>query len=335
VVQVLLAWKGDVNSRDYDGERHLEEFEPSASGLAVLGGGHFMLSQLSQQHTNLKEPNGQTLLVAEETSAQQYTQRLGTADSTSLKVLQQHGLGTLSQRDVDGSTPAHLAAKQGHVVVDVMVDVTTLWFGFREPFLLQSGVDASCPDDSGHTPLHLAAQEGQMIPFERGPSLLLSSYWASNGHVEVCSVLLLQKANVPGLDWHLTKEKSEYETFIVGGVFWDENQEDRELVELILSWGASVTLADNDGWCPLHEAARWGDGELVESLLLRGADPSARSNDGETGLGEAELAGLLLQSGADANATNTAGATPLDFAKKDEVRWLLRSHKGRKGTGAL
>jgi hypothetical protein len=72
----------------------------------------------------------------------------------------------------------------------------------------------------------------------------------------------------------------------------------------------------------------------------------------------------LLQQNADANATNTQGATPLDFTKKalhlphppkknrslfaspitfglilpgwkDEVRWLLRSHKGRKGTGAL
>ncbi|CAL1145421.1 unnamed protein product [Cladocopium goreaui] len=39
----------------------------------------------------------------------------------------------------------------------------------------------------------------------------------------------------------------------------------------------------------------------------------------------------LLQQNADANATNTQGATPLDFTKKDEVRWLLRSHKGRKG----
>ena len=39
----------------------------------------------------------------------------GWGPNLSREVLQQHGLGTLSQRDVDGSTPAHLAAKQGHV----------------------------------------------------------------------------------------------------------------------------------------------------------------------------------------------------------------------------
>ena len=157
--------------------------------------------------------------VAEETSAQEYTQRLGTADSTSLKeggfsqvvqdaaengdlgclqqVLQQHGVTMLSQRDVDGSTPAHLAAKHGHAEC--------------LQFLLQSSVDATSADDSGHTPLHLASQEGRQEVVE----LLLHSgapgdttgtakqrtplhLAASNGHTEVCSVLLLQKANATG-----------------------------------------------------------------------------------------------------------------------------------------
>lgn len=35
--------------------------------------------------------------------------------------------------------------------------------------------------------------------------------------------------------------------------------QDLDLCELILSFGASVSCADHDGWCALHEAARWGD----------------------------------------------------------------------------
>ena len=101
----------------------------------------------------------------------------------------------LSQRDVDGSTPAHLAAKRGHVEC--------------LQFLLQCSVEPASTDDSGHTPLHLASQEGQQESVElllqwgaagdttgtakqRTPLHLA----ASNGHLEVCSVLLLQKANV-------------------------------------------------------------------------------------------------------------------------------------------
>eukprot|EP00931_Biecheleriopsis_adriatica_P051638 TRINITY_DN29980_c0_g1_i1.p1 TRINITY_DN29980_c0_g1~~TRINITY_DN29980_c0_g1_i1.p1 ORF type:complete len:1061 (+),score=260.28 TRINITY_DN29980_c0_g1_i1:313-3183(+) len=231
--------------------------------------------------------------------------------------------------DEAGHTPVHLAAQGGHHEI--------------VEFLVQAGA----PSDSSssakqRTPLHLAA---------------------ANGHTEVCRMLLLQKANV-------NLQDADGESPLHNAARFG----DRELCELILSWGANVGLADNDGWCPIHEAARWGDGELVETLLQRGADPGARSNDGESALhvvpggyaelevvevllawgcqvdsrdydgetplhlavklGDAELAGLLLQSGADANAASTAGATPLDFAKKDEVRWLLRSHKARKGTGA-
>ena len=189
-------------------ERHLDEFEASSG----LGGPQ--TDGASDQFFDAD--------IAEETSPQQYTQRLATdtADSTSLKegcfsqvvqdaaengdlaclqqVLQQHGAGMLSQRDVDGSTPTHLAAKHGHVECLQL--------------LLQSNVDAASTDDSGHTALHLASQEGQQNSVE----LLL--HWgavgdavgsakqrtplhlaASNGHLGVCSILLLQQANVAEL----------------------------------------------------------------------------------------------------------------------------------------
>jgi len=314
--------------------------------------------------------------VAEESNAQLYTQKFektgnfsqaiqDAAEKGDLACLQQvaqQNASLLKQSDVDGSTPLHLCAKQGHAECVQL--------------LLQHSMDATVQDDGGHTPLHLAAQEGHHSVVEL---LLLSSnsdatgsakqrtplhLAAANGHAEVCGALLMQRANVNLQD--ADGESPLHKAARFG---------DLDLCELILSFGASVSCADHDGWCALHEAARWGDALLVESLLRRGADVSARSNDGESALhvvpggyaelevvqvllawrgdvngrdydgetplhlavklGDVELAGLLLQQNADANATNQQGATPLDFAKKDEVRWLLRSHKGRKGTGAL
>jgi len=50
----------------------------------------------------------------------------------------------------------------------------------------------------------------------------------------------------------------------------------RRLVE----GGADVNARQRDGFTPLHEAAQNGDGELVEYLLARGADPAAKLDDG-------------------------------------------------------
>ncbi|CAK9007655.1 Receptor-interacting serine/threonine-protein kinase 4 (Ankyrin repeat domain-containing protein 3) (PKC-associated protein kinase) (PKC-regulated protein kinase) [Durusdinium trenchii] len=317
--------------------------------------------------------------VAEESSTQLYTQKFEQGGSFSqavqdaaekgdlacLQQVSQQNVALLKQSDVDGSTPLHLCAKQGHAQCVQL--------------LLQNGVDATAADDGGHLPLHLAAQEGHheaVAQLLLAPDVALDALSsgakqrtalhlaAANGHAEVCGALLLQRADVNLQD--ADGESPLHKAARFG---------DLELCELIFSFGASVTSADQDGWHPLHEAARWGDGALVESFLRRGADLHARSNDGESALhvvpggyadlevvqvlltwksdvngrdydgetplhlavklGDVELAGLLLQHNADANATNTQGATPLDFAKKDELRWLLRSHKGRKGTGAL
>lgn len=272
------------------------------------------------------------------------------------------GGSSLNQADIDGITPLHLSAKFGHAdclqyLISNAGDLATVdesgltalhWaaqegHGASVQLLLEAGsaVDA---DGSAkkRAPLHLAA---------------------ANGQKEVCGILLIYKASV-------NLQDAEGESPLHSAARFG----DRELCEVILSFGATVNVTDNDGWSPLHEAARWGDGGIVESLLQRGAEVGARSNDGESALhvvpggyaecevvevllnwrcdvnckdydgeaplhvavklGDAELASVFLNSGADPNITNLTGATPLDFAKSDELRWLLRSFKARKGTGA-
>ena len=73
-------------------------------------------------------------------------------------------------------------------------------------------------------------------------------------------------------------------------------------------------------WIDLHSAASAGDVKRVKELLEKGADPNARDEDGRTPLywaafrGHVEVVKLLLEHGADPNAEDEAGRTPLHAA---------------------
>lgn len=92
------------------------------------------------------------------------------------------------------------------------------------------------------------------------------------------------------------------------------------IVKLLLEAGASVNLADNEGFTPLHWAAACGGTARVEALLCAGADVNASSFDGETPLHRAARFGrddavkCLLEAGADDTAQNKSFFIPLDVA---------------------
>lgn len=89
---------------------------------------------------------------------------------------------------------------------------------------------------------------------------------------------------------------------------------------------------DNQGNTPLHLAVTT---EVADVLLGNGANKNARNNDGETPLywaarkGNAAVAELLLARGADANSKDQNGEDPLHMAAleghKDVVAMLLAS----------
>lgn len=73
-----------------------------------------------------------------------------------------------------------------------------------------------------------------------------------------------------------------------------------------------------NGFEPLHWAALWNQGEIVELLLDRGADVNSKTQHGgmtplyfTTAI---PVAGLLLARGADVNARDDRGRTPLHRA---------------------
>ena len=94
-----------------------------------------------------------------------------------------------------------------------------------------------------------------------------------------------------------------------------------EVVQLLISSGAEV----NKG-TPLHYAAGRGDVEVVQYLLDAGANMNARDQLGRTplhkasgaeGFSNAEVAQILVDAGADVDAADDGGWTPLRLAVRE------------------
>ena len=112
-----------------------------------------------------------------------------------------------------------------------------------------------------------------------------------------------------------------------------------EAVKQHLDSGVNVN-AKRTGSTPMHQAAYYGQKEVAELLIAKGADVNAKDDNGQTPLfnaaylGRKEIVELLIAEGADVNAKTDYGKTPLDGAnrrKHPETADLLRKHGGKTG----
>lgn len=177
--------------------------------------------------------------------------------------------------------------------------------------LLEMGADPNARADGGHVPLHYAVRLGS----EALVAALLAALADVNARDDDGITPLHMAAQSPG-----------------GGA----------VVEALLQAGAEVDARDSTGRTPLHLAVgasvRWSDGialftfkrrmELgaardgaaIAPLLRNGADADARDSVGDTPLHHAVAQGnphhvaVILGAGADVNATNGSGDTPLHRA---------------------
>ncbi|XP_065226179.1 protein shank isoform X2 [Planococcus citri] len=92
------------------------------------------------------------------------------------------------------------------------------------------------------------------------------------------------------------------------------------ICERLLRDKATIGAHDVQGWQEIHQACRYGLIQHLEHLLFYGADMNARNASGNTPLhvcavnGQENCARLLLQKGAQSDALNFANQTPYQMA---------------------
>ncbi|KAM3518761.1 hypothetical protein MY4038_010002, partial [Beauveria bassiana] len=161
-------------------------------------------------------------------------------------------------------------------------------------FLPRAGSSIAVRGRAGATPLHMAAQ---------------------NGHVKIVSLLLEFGANVSAVD-----DDGETRLHVAAS-----HGSGPDTLQILLRAGADINALSRDGQTPLLKAD--GYTESVEYLLKEGADAriaidvNARTTENLSPLHVAAtqwyiegVPTLLLDAGADINATSSDGFTPLDFA---------------------
>ena len=103
-------------------------------------------------------------------------------------------------------------------------------------------------------------------------------------------------------------------------------------MELLIARGADVNAVDRSGETPLFQAILHSPARAL-SLIAHGAGVTVQNNKCETplhlaifGVGEAELVKTLLAKGADVNAVDQDGQTPLDQTFDADITALLKAH---------
>ncbi|KAL8790643.1 MAG: hypothetical protein Q9213_000491 [Squamulea squamosa] len=222
-------------------------------------------------------------------------------------------------RDSDGASALHIAAKNGHTAAVKQ--------------LLAKNANTNIEDNSGETALHCASR---------------------NGDKAIVELLLLHGANVMkkdtrgwgALDWAVIEGKDDVVKILLEhGVDAEANGRNEALflaageghattVEMLLDNGAEVDAKDWLGSTAMDFAAPGGYEATVRVLLQHGARLDLRDTQDNSVLHWAvpheAVTKLLLDSGADPNAKNERGQTPLCWVARDGpttvAQLLLENH---------
>lgn len=202
--------------------------------------------------------------------------------------------------------------------------------------LLENGAKIDAKTERGLTPLHTAKS------------------------VDVANVLIQNGADINAQD---DQGRTPLHTVASWDVAYYQIGDPREISKLLLENGLDINKPDKQGRTPLHLAmeimtenclsprykAKGYEGftspiggdpcvhntDLAEFLIENGADIEAKDHNGQTPLfyttrrfSNTQAAGLLIKSGADINARDNRGNTPLIWFANYEERQRLLEHLG-------
>jgi len=204
------------------------------------------------------------------------------------------GGADVNSRDQDDWTALHCAASRGHR------DVVEL--------LITAGADAN------------ARARDRVDIWNVGPGGTVLHCAVRGGHRDVAELLIAAGADVNAR----TGDGARRSRFPDETALHEAVQRGyADLVEALVDHGADLEPRDEDGLTPLNWAARYGLLDMVKLLLAKGADADTKANDdcfhagtplGATIEDHIEIAEALIAGGADVNAGDDSGWTPLHVA---------------------
>ncbi|XP_042907067.2 uncharacterized protein [Parasteatoda tepidariorum] len=229
--------------------------------------------------------------------------------------------GNVDAQNTEGLTPLHVACEHGDA------EILKVFFQFR--------ANANINDNQDRTPLHIAAEKGYSTIVETLADKFKASIFkrtkdgrtlmhiaSESGHQETALVFL--KKGVPLHMSNKTGTKAIHTAAAHGFV---------EVIRNLLDRGENVDATTPENFTALHLAVQANQPEVVEILLGHGANVQMKAGkNGETALHMAagvldghKCAELIIKSGADVNARNEDGETPLhNAARHGQLKTVLQ-----------
>ncbi|MHC1623314.1 MAG: ankyrin repeat domain-containing protein [Candidatus Methanospirareceae archaeon] len=247
-----------------------------------------------------------------------------------------------------GTTPIHLAVAEGHakvvkILLDHGADPNTDWDdegtlllhaaasnGCESvaKVLVFNGADINRRTNNGHTPLHLLLTTWSDAD-SASPVMRLAKFLLKKGaEYTIHDVAAIgAKSRVRELIQHDPRHATARDEYGYTPLCDAIRGGRKEVVDLLLTFGVDLNAASDEEWNPLTLALRLDNRiEIMSRLLNAGADVNAvDSACGETLLHEAvnrnspNTVRLLLEAGADPDAKNKFGHTPLSEALENEA----------------
>jgi cytohesin len=280
------------------------------------------------------------------------------AELVEIQHLIEHGADVNAVHESNGRTPLHLASENGclqtvaallkanaNVNAKGFLDYTPLhvavYYGQTDvvSILVDAGANVNAVNDKDETPLFFAAMSGNVqiarLLIEANADVEAASIdygeapihqAASRGHTQIITLLLEANANVNAVAVANGGITALHRAIIQGEI---------GSVKTLLNGNADVNAVDSGGRTPLYDAA-WRHIEIVNLLLNAGAQVNiAERKSGETPLHSAVLhdklniVEALLSAGADVNAKDKWGSTPLHFAASPGTATALLKAKAK------